>query len=131
MAQVRCEDGGVARVGAARQGQHAAPRCLPSAALCAGPWPSSAPRPRRPRPLPALNLEPAQPGSELSGRINAVLGRLRSARELWQEVWPVLQGTPMEAHLMPFLVEDRLASAGSMGYLDFMMQLQKQLLAKA
>lgn len=37
----------------------------------------------------------------------------------------------MEAHVMPFLVEDRLAAAGSMGYLDFMLQLQKQLMAKA
>ena len=35
----------------------------------------------------------------------------------------VRQGTPMEAHLMPYLVEDRQAAAGSLGYLDFMLQV--------
>lgn len=34
----------------------------------------------------------------------------------------VRQGTPMEAHLMPYLVEDRQAGAGSQSYLDYMMQ---------
>lgn len=48
-----------------------------------------------------------------------------------QECWVVRQGTPMEAHLMPYLVEDRQAAAGSMGYLDYMMQVQKMLMAKA
>jgi len=36
----------------------------------------------------------------------------------------------MEAHLMPYLVEDRGATAGSMGYLEFMLQLQKMVMAK-
>lgn len=31
-----------------------------------------------------LSLEPARPGSELSARINAVLGALRGQRELYQ-----------------------------------------------
>jgi hypothetical protein len=31
---------------------------------------------------------------------------------------------------MPYLVEDRQTAAGSLGYLDFMLQLQKQLMAK-
>lgn len=34
-----------------------------------------------------------------------------------QECWTIRQGTPMEAHLMPFLVEDRQATTGSMAYL--------------
>lgn len=72
-----------------------------------------------------LNPEPERPGSQLSARINAVLRRLRGRRELWQECWVMRQGTPLEAHLMPFLVEDRQATSGSQGYLDFMLQLQK------
>ena len=31
---------------------------------------------------------------------------------------------------MPYLVEDRQATAGSMGYMDYMLQLQKMLMAK-
>jgi hypothetical protein len=72
-----------------------------------------------------LNPEPVRPGSELSARINGVLRQLRARRELWQECWVLRQGTPMEAHLMPLLVEDRQAAAGSQGYLDFMLTLQK------
>ena len=49
---------------------------------------------------------------------------------LLQECWTIRQGTPLEAHLMPYLVEDRQTAAGSLGYLDFMLQLQKQLMAK-
>jgi protein transport protein SEC24 len=77
-----------------------------------------------------LNPEPVRPGSELSARINGVLRQLRARRELWQECWVLRQGTPMEAHLMPLLVEDRQAAAGSQGYLDFMLTLQKMLMAK-
>ncbi|EFN54134.1 hypothetical protein CHLNCDRAFT_135519 [Chlorella variabilis] len=77
-----------------------------------------------------LNPEPVRQGSELSARINAVMRQLRDRRELWQECWTIRQGTPMEAHLMPFLVEDRQATTGSMAYLDFMLQLQKLLMAK-
>lgn len=47
-----------------------------------------------------------------------------------QECFVVRQGTPMEAHLMPFLVEDRQATSGSQAYLDWMMQLQKMLMSK-
>lgn len=37
----------------------------------------------------------------------------------------VRQGSPMEAHVMPYFVEDRQAAAGGLGYLDFMVSLQK------
>ncbi len=50
-------------------------------------WPPShqAPRCCSPRPSAAgLNPEPVRQGSELSGRINAVLHQLRSSKELWQ-----------------------------------------------
>jgi protein transport protein SEC24 len=77
-----------------------------------------------------LSPEPERPGSELSVRINAVLRALRGRRELWQECWVVRQGTPMEAHLMPLLVEDRGPAQGSQSYLEFMLQLQKMLMAK-
>lgn len=70
-----------------------------------------------------LSPEPERPGSELSARLNALLRALRGSKELWQECWVVRQGTPMEAHLMPYLVEDRQAAAGSLGYLDFMLQV--------
>lgn len=42
----------------------------------------------------------------------------------------VRQGLPMEAHVMPYFVEDRMPSAGSQGYLDYMVQLQKLVMAK-
>ena len=77
-----------------------------------------------------LNPEPVRAGSELSARVNGVLRTLRGARELWQECWVIRQGSPMEAHVMPYLVEDRQATAGSMGYMDYMLQLQKMLMAK-
>ena len=47
-----------------------------------------------------------------------------------QEVYVVRQGHPLEAHVLPYLVEDRQAAAGSLGYLDFMLQLQKMVMAK-
>lgn len=78
-----------------------------------------------------LNPEPVRQGSELSARINAVLRQLRGSKELWQECWTIRQGTPMEAHVMPFLVEDRQAASGAMGYLDYMQQIQKMLMSKA
>ena len=36
----------------------------------------------------------------------------------------------MEAHLMPYLVEDRGAAPGSLAYLEHMLQLQKMVMAK-
>lgn len=77
-----------------------------------------------------LHVEPARPGSELSARICAVVAQLRAGRELRQEVHVVVQGSPMEAHVMPYFIEDRLAAAGGLpGYLEWMMGLQKQVMA--
>ena len=77
-----------------------------------------------------LHVEPTRPNSELSARINAVVAQLRVAKELRQEVHVVVQGSPMEAHVMPYFVEDRLAIAGGLpGYLEWMMGLQKQVMS--
>ena len=80
----------------------------------------------------ALSVEPVRQGSELSARLNSVLRQLRNSgrREVWQECYVVQQGTPMEAHVVPFFVEDRMSTSGSLGYLDFMLQLQKGVMAK-
>lgn len=75
-----------------------------------------------------LKLEPAREGLKLSGRICCVLRDLRKGRELQQECYVVRQGTPMEAHVMPFFVEDRLQAIGAIGYLDWMIQLQKSVM---
>jgi protein transport protein SEC24 len=78
-----------------------------------------------------LHVEPARQGSELSARICAVVQHLRAGREIQQEVHVIVQGTPMEAHVMPYFVEDRLAIAGGLpGYLEWMMSCQKQIMAK-
>ncbi|KAG7669812.1 hypothetical protein Ndes2437B_g05999 [Nannochloris sp. 'desiccata'] len=79
----------------------------------------------------ALHVEPLRQGSELSARICAVIQHLRAGREIQQEVHVIVQGTPMEAHVMPYFVEDRLAIAGGLpGYLEWMMSCQKQIMAK-
>lgn len=78
-----------------------------------------------------LKVEPPRQGSELSTRICAVIAALRKHRELYQEVYVVRQGTPMEAHVMPYFVEDRSASSGGLpGYLEWMMSVQKAVMAK-
>ena len=78
-----------------------------------------------------VHVEPPREGSDLSARICAVAGQMRFGRELRQEVHVVVQGTPMEAHVMPYFIEDRMSIAGGLpGYLDWMMQLQKQVVAK-
>ncbi|RMZ56193.1 hypothetical protein APUTEX25_002383 [Auxenochlorella protothecoides] len=64
-----------------------------------------------------LSLEPARPGSELSARINA-------------GCYVVRQGTPMEAHVAPYFVEDALPSSASPGFFEFMQVLQKDILGK-
>lgn len=76
-----------------------------------------------------LKLEPARQGSELAGRINNVLNELRARKEVCQECYVVKQGSPMEAHVMPFFIEDRLQAVGALGYLDWMVQLQKQVMS--
>ncbi len=42
----------------------------------------------------------------------------------------VRQGLPMEAHVMPYFIEDRLPAQGQLSYLDHMVQLQKSVMAK-
>ena len=78
----------------------------------------------------ALVLEPPRSGSKLSTRICAVVAQLRKHKELQQQVHVVRQGTPLEAHVMPYFVEDRMGSSGLPSYLDWMSLVQKDLMAK-
>lgn len=84
--------------------------------------------PGQPEP-PALSAEPAQPGSELSARLNALIGKLRVGRATCQQCFVVRQGSHLEAHVLPYLVEDR--SVGTQSYADFLQALHKAVLAKA
>lgn len=70
-----------------------------------------------------LAVEPARAGSELSARINRVIGALRAGRATHQQVFVVRQGSHMEAHVLPYFVEDR--SVGTVSYLDFLQTLHK------
>lgn len=80
----------------------------------------------------AWKVEPPRPGSELSERLCAVVCALRRYRDVHQQVHVVRQGTPMEAHVMPYFIEDRMTiGSGLPGYLEWMMGLQKQITAKA
>ena len=77
----------------------------------------------------ALDPEPARPGSELSARVCGVLAALRATRPGFPPCFVVRQGSPAEAHVMPYLVEDR--GPGTPSYADFAASLQKTVLAKA
>ena len=78
---------------------------------------------------PPVSIEPPRQGSKLSPRINAVVHHLRRNKDIKQEVHVVRQGTPMEAHVMPYFVEDRMGSSGLPSYLDWMTIVQKGLMA--
>lgn len=75
----------------------------------------------------ALSAEPAVPGSELSERLNAVLASLRQGRPTHQQCFVVRQGSHLEAHVQPYLVEDR--SVGTQGYGDWLQSLHKAVMA--
>lgn len=75
----------------------------------------------------ALQVEPSR-GSPLSVRVNRLLAALRSRRPTYQQCFVVRQGSPLEVHVMPYLVEDRMPAVPS--YSDFMMVLHKGVLSK-
>ena len=77
----------------------------------------------------ALDPEPARPGSELSARVCSVLASLRATRPNFPPCFVVRQGSPAEAHVLPYFVEDR--GPGTPSYADFAASLQKTVLAKA
>ena len=77
----------------------------------------------------ALDPEPARQGSELSSRVCAVLASLRATRPNFPPCFVVRQGSPAEAHVLPYFVEDR--GPGTPSYADFAASLQKTVLAKA
>jgi len=73
-----------------------------------------------------LPLEPAKDNPE-SKRFNALLGKLREGRALHQQVFVVKQGTPLEARMGAYMVED--ATAGGPSYGDYLLQLHKSVLS--
>ena len=77
----------------------------------------------------ALDPEPARAGSELSARVCGVLAALRATRPNFPPCFVVRQGSPAEAHVLPYFVEDR--GPGTPSYADFAASLQKTVLAKA
>lgn len=77
----------------------------------------------------ALDPEPPRPNSELSARVCAVLSSLRATRPNFPPCFVVRQGSPAEAHVLPYFVEDR--GPGMPSYADFAASLQKTVLAKA
>lgn len=84
---------------------------------------------RPPADVMALSPEPPRPGSDASARVCAVLDALRRGRPNRPPLFVVQAGTPAEAHVAPFFVEDR-SSAGP-AYAEFAAALQKTVLAKA
>eukprot|EP00889_Picochlorum_renovo_P008544 jgi/Picre1/35574/NNA_003035.t1 len=76
-----------------------------------------------------LTLEPPRQGSKLAPRIHEVIHSLRQSKEFVQDVHVIRQGTPMEAHVMPFFIEDRMGASGQPSYLDWMTIVQKGLMA--
>jgi len=76
----------------------------------------------------SLSPEPPRPGSDLSARVCAVLDALRATRPNAPPLFVVQAGTPSEAHVAPFFVEDRTAAGPS--YAEFAAGLQKTALAK-
>jgi protein transport protein SEC24 len=81
----------------------------------------------------ALSVEPERAGSPASARVCAVLRALRAGRATHAPCFVVRQGSPAEAHVLPYFVEDR--GPGGPGaapsYADFAAALQKAVLAKA
>eukprot|EP00878_Enallax_costatus_P028778 GHUV01031119.1.p1 GENE.GHUV01031119.1~~GHUV01031119.1.p1 ORF type:complete len:185 (+),score=41.91 GHUV01031119.1:238-792(+) len=75
-----------------------------------------------------IPLEPPQQ-SPLSQRICRVIFHLRNAHaSSFAAAFAVRQSTPMEAHVVPLFVEDRVA--GALGYGDFLMQLHRAVMSK-
>eukprot|EP01025_Chloroclados_australasicus_P004026 TRINITY_DN1096_c0_g1_i2.p1 TRINITY_DN1096_c0_g1~~TRINITY_DN1096_c0_g1_i2.p1 ORF type:complete len:1056 (+),score=152.01 TRINITY_DN1096_c0_g1_i2:251-3418(+) len=69
-----------------------------------------------------LNVEPAR-SSELSQRLNNVLNSLRDQRSGQQQCFVVIQGSPVEAHILPLFIEDR--GVGSESLLDYLQNVQR------
>eukprot|EP00198_Chlamydomonas_reinhardtii_P012637 XP_001701974.1 COP-II coat subunit [Chlamydomonas reinhardtii] len=75
----------------------------------------------------AVTVEPGR-DTPMSGRVTTLLRALRAGRPLHQQVFVVRQGSPLEPHVLPYLVEDRSPSTQS--YTDYMVSLHKAVLAK-
>jgi protein transport protein SEC24 len=74
-----------------------------------------------------LVLEPAK-AHPMSQRVCALVAALRGCYGVHQEVFIVRQGTPLEAHVVPYFIEDR--SHGQLSYADWVMALHKAVMSK-
>ena len=79
----------------------------------------------------AMDAQKSQKMADIGSnkRLVAVIEALKRHKDIKQEVHVVKQGTPMEAHVMPYFVEDRLGPSGMASYLEWMTMLQKGLMA--
>ncbi|EFJ52467.1 hypothetical protein VOLCADRAFT_72688 [Volvox carteri f. nagariensis] len=75
----------------------------------------------------AVLVEPGR-DAPMSRRVNAVLRTLRAKRLLHQQVFVVRQGSGLDAHVLPYFVEDRSPSTQS--YTEYMVALHKAVMAK-
>ena len=82
------------------------------------------------RPNEPLQLTAPKAGSKLGPRIHNVVSELKKGREVQQDVHVVRQGTPLEAHVVPYFVEDRMGTTGLPSYLDWMTLIQKTVMSK-
>ncbi|GLC34598.1 hypothetical protein PLESTB_001244000 [Pleodorina starrii] len=75
----------------------------------------------------AVSVEPVR-DTPMSRRVNAVLRVLRAGRPLHQQVFVVRQGSGLDAHVLPYFVEDRSPSTQS--YAEYMVLLHKSVMSK-
>ncbi|GIL72053.1 hypothetical protein Vretimale_545 [Volvox reticuliferus] len=75
----------------------------------------------------AVTVEPGR-DAPMSRRVNAVLRKLRAQRPLHQQVFVVRQGSGLDAHVLPYFVEDR--SPATQSYMEYMVLLHKSVMAK-
>lgn len=85
-----------------------------------------------PQDVSGLAVEPAR-NTPLSQRINAVLAALRaraaaSGSASFQQCFVVRQGSPLEAAVVPYFVEDR--SVGQLSYSEYLASFHKAVMSK-
>eukprot|EP00879_Flechtneria_rotunda_P028771 GHRR01030991.1.p1 GENE.GHRR01030991.1~~GHRR01030991.1.p1 ORF type:complete len:167 (+),score=50.14 GHRR01030991.1:165-665(+) len=76
-----------------------------------------------------LPLEPPRDSSNVSQQLCSLISTLRSRHcSCYAPAFAVRQGTPLEAHVLPLLVED--SSYGQLNYVEFMQQLHRGVMSK-
>lgn len=78
--------------------------------------------------LTGLSVEPERP-TNVSKRLNALMRQLRKRNSgIYQQCFVVRQGSSMEAHVIPYFVEDR--GHGTQSYMDFLCTIHKGVTSK-